>query len=233
MSIYGLIIGIATILGLELLRRKTNIKEYHLLLLPIFALIGARTLFLLHNIEEIVRGEIKIFHIWNGGLAFWGALIGLLFGIYILSRKYKTPFLSLTDTSLLFLPLLQAIGRIGNYFNRELYGKPTDLPWAIEIPKEFRLEGYENFLTFHPLFLYEAVLNIFLFTLLLYISKKSKMKGVVTTIYLIGYSLIRIWMNRIRIDKEYFLGIETSDLFASVFLIIGILLLVVIYKKHK
>ncbi len=232
MSIYGLIIGIAVVLGIEVIRRKTNLKEIYLLIPLIFALLGARALYLLHNIEEILAGQVKIFNIWDGGLALFGALIGILLGIYIISKLVKQPFLKLSDKFFTYIPLIQAFGRIGNYFNKELYGKPTSLPWAIEIPQENRLQGYENYTTFHPTFLYESILNLILFALLIYLSKKVKADGILLSLYFIGYSLIRLLLNRVRIDGEYLLGIETSDLLSVIFLIIGIVLISVKYRRN-
>jgi phosphatidylglycerol:prolipoprotein diacylglycerol transferase len=232
MSIYGLIIGIAVVLGIEVIRRKTNLKEIYLLIPLIFALLGARALYLLHNIEEILAGQVKIFNVWDGGLALFGALIGILLGIYIISKLVKQPFLKLSDKFFTYIPLIQAFGRIGNYFNKELYGKPTSLPWAIEIPQENRLQGYENYTTFHPTFLYESILNLILFALLIYLSKKVKADGILLSLYFIGYSLIRLLLNRVRIDGEYLLGIETSDLLSVIFLIIGIVLISVKYRRN-
>lgn len=226
MSIYGLIIGIAVVIGIELLRKNTKLfTNLDYLLLALFALIGARAIFLIHNIEEIKKGSISILNLSDGGLAFFGALIGILLALGILSVKKNSPFLILSDTLLPFLPLIQAIGRIGNYFNNELYGKPSQLPWAIEIPLENRIKGYEQFETFHPAFLYESLLSLLLFLVLLKISKRKISRGLLTGIYLIGYSLIRLLMNGIRIDKEYIMGIETSDFFSSVFLILGTILI--------
>ena len=232
MSIYGLIIGIAVVLGIEVIRRKTNLKEIYLLIPLIFAFLGARALYLLHNIEEILAGQVKIFNVWDGGLALFGALIGILLGIYIISKLVKQPFLKLSDKFFTYIPLIQAFGRIGNYFNKELYGKPTSLPWAIEIPQENRLQGYENYTTFHPTFLYESILNLILFALLIYLSKKVKADGILLSLYFIGYSLIRLLLNRVRIDGEYLLGIETSDLLSVIFLIIGIVLISVKYRRN-
>ena len=231
MSIYGLIIGISIILAIELLKRKTTLFSYaEYLLLSIFALIGARVMFLIHNITEIQSGSIGIFNIWDGGLAFFGGLIGILFGLAIFSARKNTPFLKLSDTVLPFLPLIQAMGRIGNYFNHELYGKPSQLPWAIEIPIEERLVGYEQYETFHPAFLYESLLSLTLFFLLYKISMTKTAKGLLTGIYLIGYSVIRLLINSVRIDKEYIMGIETSDFFSCIFFVLGVILILNISK---
>ncbi len=233
MSIYGIIIGIGLIIGIDLIKKnlKTiSYKDIFIILLTTF--LGARVLFLLHNIPEIQQGIVNPLFIWQGGLAFYGGLCGLLLALLVISRKREIPFLKLSDQFLLFVPLIHSIGRVGNYFNQELYGKPTSLPWGINIPKEYRVTEYLQYDTYHPVFLYEAILNLINFILLLTLSKRIKKKGLITGIYFLNYSIIRLAMNRVRIDKEFLLGIETSDLFSVLFFVSGILILSHIMKKN-
>lgn len=226
MSIYGALIGIGIIIGIELIRKYYKQISYtDILIILVSALIGARGLFLLHNIREIQIGIINPIAVWDGGLAFFGGLIGILLSIYIISKKKKLSFLSILDSTLLFLPLIQSIGRIGNFFNHELYGKPTSLPWGIYVPEQYRNQQYISFTHFHPVFFYESILNILNFAILLLLRKKFKKEGYITAIYFINYSLIRLLMNVIRIDKEYILNLETSDIFSGIFLAIGVLIL--------
>ncbi len=233
MNLYGLLIGIAIVIGIELIKRKNSEISYlDIFLILLLTVIGARGLFILHNLKEITQGIINPIAIWDGGLAFYGGLIGLIISLYICSRCKKIKFFKLSDNIILYLPLIHSIGRIGNFFNYELYGKPTTLPWAIFIPKEYREIGYEQFSTFHPVFLYESILNIVNFLILLTISKKYNREGLLTGVYLINYSIIRLFLNTIRIDKEYFLNIETSDLLSLLFLVIGIII-IIRYEKQK
>jgi len=234
MNIYGLLIGIGVVIGIELIHRfQKELKYSEILIILLSTLIGARILFLFHNIEEIKSGIINPFAIWNGGLAFYGGLICLMISTFILSKIKDKKFLKLSDSILLFVPLIHVIGRIGNFFNYELYGKPSSLPWAISIPLEYRDPRYIQYANFHPVFAYEMILNLLNFSLLGYLYKRKVEKGVITSIYLINYSIIRLLMNRIRIDKEFFLGIESSDLFSVFFLLLGILLLSVAMKKKN
>ena len=226
MSIYGALIGIGIIIGIELIRKYYKQISYtDILIILVSALIGARGLFLLHNIREIQIGIINPIAVWDGGLAFFGGLIGILLSIYIISKKKKLSFLNILDSTLLFLPLIQSIGRIGNFFNHELYGKPTSLPWGVYVPEQYRDQQYISFTHFHPVFFYESILNILNFAILLLLRKKFKKEGYITAIYFINYSLIRLLMNVIRIDKEYILNLETSDIFSGIFLAIGVLML--------
>ena len=231
MSIYGLLIGIGIVIGIELITKiNKKITYTDIILLLISALIGARFLFILHNIEEIKTGVINPFAIWDGGLAFYGGLIGILICIFFISKHKKIKYYEISDTILLTLPLIQAIGRIGNFFNYELYGKPTNLPWGIFIPIEYRDSNYITFTHFHPVFLYESILNIINFVILLLLHKKTKSKGIITGAYLVNYAIIRLGMNMLRIDKEFIFGIETSNLLSIIFLFTGI---IIIMKQTK
>ncbi len=227
MSIYGLIIGVAIIVGVELIKKYNhNISYLDILFILFFVLFGARLLFVFHNIEEIKQGLINPIAVWDGGLAFYGAVIGLIIALFFLSKRKRIPFLKISDSILLFLPLIHSIGRIGNFFNYELYGLPTNLPWGIYIPTENRYSQYLEYSHFHPVFIYESILNLINFYLLFKLFGKKVTTGVITSIYLINYSIIRLLMNTLRIDKEFFMGIESSDLFSILFLIIGIIILI-------
>ena len=233
MSIYGLLIGIAVVLGIELIRRSYKKLSYlNILCILLSALIGARALFLLHNLEEIKQGTVRVFSVWDGGLAFYGGLIGILLSLLLISKYKKIKLLELTDSVLIFLPLIHAIGRIGNFFNYELYGKPTPLPWGIYIPVEYRIATLKEFSHFHPVFLYESILNILSFLILFFVRKKSNQKGLITGIYFVNYALIRLFMNTLRIDKEFFINLETSDILSCIFLVFGILLLLINMKNE-
>ena len=231
MNIYGLLIGIGIVIGIELITKiNKKITYTDIILLLISALIGARLLFILHNIEEIKMGIINPFAIWDGGLAFYGGLIGILLCIFFISKHKRIKYYEISDTILLTLPLMQAIGRIGNFFNYELYGKPTNLPWGIFIPIEYRNLNHISYTHFHPVFLYESILNIINFVILIFLHKKTKSKGIVTGAYLVNYAIIRVGMNMLRIDKEFIFGIETSNLLSIIFLFTGI---IIIMKQTK
>lgn len=234
MSIYGLIIGISIIVGIELLSRKSNsLNNKDLLFVLFLSVLFSRLLFLLHNVEEVSQGLINPLAVWDGGLTIYGALIGLLLSLYILYKYKNIPFLSLSDPVLTYLPLIQALGRLGNYFNHEIYGKPTELFWSIYIPLEKRLEGYESYTNFHPAFLYELLLDIILYILLVVQNRRIKKAGIATGTYLVGYGLIRLFLNTIRIDKEYFFNLETSNLLSAIFICLGIFILVSQYKNRE
>lgn len=222
MSIYGFLIGVGTVIVLNhLLNRFNKIKPLDILLLLFSTLFFSRFLFCLHNIKEILDCETNPVALWDGGLTIYGALIGILISIYFISKRRKIPFLDLTDTIFLIIPLAQSIGRWGNYFNRELYGKQTSLPWGIYIDNQ----------KYHPVFIYESILDLINFFILKGLLKFKK-RGLITSIYLIDYGTIRLLMNILRIDKEYFLNLETSDIFSVICVILGINILIYISEKN-
>ena len=154
MSIYGLIIGIAIVVGVELIKKYNNTISYlDIFILLLFTLLGSRLIFVFHNIEEIKQGLINPIAIWDGGLAFYGGILGLIVAIFLISRLKRIKFFNLSDSILLFLPLIHAIGRVGNFFNYELYGLPTNLPWKIFIPLQNRYPQYIQY-SFFILYLY-------------------------------------------------------------------------------
>lgn len=169
----------------------------------------------------------EIIKIWEGGIAIQGAL---LFGAVVLllyAKVKKTKFFKLTDTISLGLPLGQAIGRIGNFFNQELYGFPTQLPWGIYIEEEYRIAEFETYTHFHPTFFYESILNVLLFVLLLIIARKKHMRGILTAGYLIGYGVIRFIVDFIRIDPMPFIGpFRFSQAVSIILVLVGAVILV-------
>jgi len=183
----------------------------------ISGLIGARILHVLSAFPYYQYHPIRILFLWQGGLSIWGALLGGTLGIILFLRiKNIKPF-SWLDIFSVTLPLGQAIGRWGNYFNKEIYGGHTNLPWGINI------NGSKH----HPLFLYESVLNIvnFLFLFTLYKKKANTTKpGYFFHLYLFNYSLIRLFMEFLRTD-HWFIGK------LNISLIIPILLIIIIYTS--
>jgi phosphatidylglycerol:prolipoprotein diacylglycerol transferase len=146
----------------------------------------------------------KIFEIWEGGLGIYGAVAGGALGLYIAARRAKENMLVWTDLIVPGVALAQGIGRWGNFVNQELYGKPTDLPWAIYIDLEHRLPGYEMYERFHPTFLYESIWNVATCAALVYLIWRYRDKlvpGLSTSIYFISYSVIRFLLEFVRLDS--------------------------------
>lgn len=173
-------------------------------------IIGARIYHILDFWNYYLADPKKIFYFWEGGLGIYGGIIGGIIGLWIFVKlKCKTAyfiptFLLYLDLIAIGLPIGQAIGRLGNYINQELYGLPTNLPWGIYIRPENRLIGWENFTKFHPLFLYESLWCVLIFLILfLFITHQlaSKRPGNVFFIYLFLYAFGRFWLEYLRIDS--------------------------------
>lgn len=236
---YGLFFVIAFIIGYFLVTyfiRKKKLKQTDfddlLFYLLIFGLIGARLYHVFfYNFDYFNKHPSEIFAIWQGGLAIQGAIIASLLTIYFYCRKKYLNFWQTTDLLALPLALGQAIGRFGNYFNQEVYGRPTTAPWGIPISQENRLLGYENFSHFQPLFIFESFLNFILFLFLLFLYKKNLAKGRITLFYLMGYSIIRFFLEFLRIEPVVTIfGIRWPQI---VCLLIIIISLIVLYNKNK
>jgi prolipoprotein diacylglyceryl transferase len=138
--------------------------------------------------------------IWKGGLGVpGGLLLGIAMGVWQGKRR-GIPGAVILTCSVPAIPLAQAIGRWGNWFNQELFGRPTDLPWALEIDDAHNL-GYDAGTTFHPTFLYESLWNFGLVAVLLWVDRKFRLgAGRVLGVYLIGYGAGRFWIEGLRID---------------------------------
>ena len=167
------------------------------------------------------------FNIHTGirGLSIFGGLIGLFISFAIYGYKYKESYIKILDKISYTLPLAQAIGRLGNWANLELFGKPSTLPWAIYIPFSKRPFRYMSFETFHPVFWYEAILDFILFLILFIKKKRSNSTKNSFALYLIGYGIIRLWTNRFRIDLIHCCLINASDWASIIFIIAGIYLI--------
>jgi len=164
--------------------------------------VGAR---LYHVITDHQRFEGRWPHavaIWEGGLGIPGGLIaGVLTGV-VLARRRGLPVAQLLDVVAPAIPVAQAIGRLGNWFNQELYGRATHLPWALRIDPAHRPAGLSHVATYHPTFLYEALWNLALAGLLVLYERRhpSAPAGRLFALYVAGYALGRLWVEALRID---------------------------------
>lgn len=169
--------------------------------------VGARLYHVLTDWGFYGSNPGQIIAVWNGGLAIHGAILGALAVIAWYVRKRRLNFWKLADLFALPAILGQAIGRWGNYFNQELFGSPTDASWGIPINPINRPAGYEQYEYFHPTFLYESLINLAIFSILLVIYKKRKPPdGLVFWLYLGLYSAGRIMVESFRINEAAMVG---------------------------
>lgn len=168
----------------------------------------------------------SVLRIWEGGLAIWGAVglgaVGALIGLRRAGQRVG-PFADSLAPGLL---LAQVLGRWGNYFNQELFGGPTELPWGLEIDAAHLPAGYPEGTLFHPTFLYEGIWNLAMAALLIWLDRRIRFRsGQVMSIYLVMYGLGRFWVEAIRIDEaRAFLGLRLNAWTALGAVLLGIIL---------
>jgi phosphatidylglycerol:prolipoprotein diacylglycerol transferase len=157
---------------------------------------------------------LDILAVWNGGLGIPGAIIGGLVVLFFYARKHGLDFAEWTDIATPSVALGQALGRWGNFFNQELYGAPTNLPWKLYIDPDHRLADFMNVEYYHPLFLYESIWNLANMFLLLWVSRcfaERLKKGDIFLIYLIVYPVGRFLMDFLRLDASIVGGININQ----------------------
>jgi len=195
---------------------------YNILLLALpLALIGARAYHVVDLWDEIYRDDLgRIILINEGGIGIYGAIAGSILAVFIYTRWQKLPLLRWLDIGAPGLIVGQAIGRWGNFFNEELYGRPTDLPWAISIPLNKRIPGFAGFSDFHPLFLYESLLNIMAFGAMMFVGRRfgDRLKsGDIVLMYGLSYGAIRLGLENLRIGNWVAgAGVPVATIFSAV-----------------
>jgi prolipoprotein diacylglyceryl transferase len=204
-----------------------------------FGILGGRFFHVItHPNDYFYQGAdlLAPFRIWEGGLAIYGALLFGAVGAYIGSRKAGIKLTSYLDAVAPGILLAQAIGRWGNYFNNELFGLPTDLPWGLEISSSNRAypAGLPEGVLFHPTFLYESIWSLVGVAILLAADKRFNLRwGRMIGLYFIYYSVGRIWVEAIRIDpSEIILGLRINIWSAIVGIVVGLAVMVISYRKH-
>lgn len=228
---YGIIIMLGTLAAawlasVEAKRRKID-PEFVLDMYPwliIGGIIGARIWHILTPPASMVEQGITTWYylthpldmlmIWKGGLGIPGAVIGGAFALYLYCRKRKLNFWTWTDIIAPGLALAQAIGRLGNYFNQEVYGAPSNLPWAITIDRPYRLPEYIDQATYHPLFAYEMIYNLINMGVLLWLGRKyaDRLKpGDIFLVYLIIYPVGRFFLEFLRLDPSPVAGLNINQ----------------------
>ena len=174
-----------------------------------------------------------VFEIWNGGLGIYGAVIGGFLGLLLFARLRQVNPLVLADAAAPGLILAQAIGRWGNYFNQELFGRPSSLPWAIEIAPENRPSGFASEATFHPTFLYESLWNVLVCFILLFVARRfadSLKNGDIALLYVCLYSVGRFFVETLRIDPAFLIGDFRGNLFVAS--VLALTFALILFLRH-
>lgn len=235
---YGVILALAIVVG-TLVSEYTGTKFFKLKketvidLVPyvvLFGIIGARLYYCALNYDFYLRFPTEVLAIRHGGISIHGAIFGGLIGLLIFAKRHKIPALKLADVSAVGLAIAQSIGRWGNFFNSEAFGRPTELPWKLYIAPQYRPVPYQGYEYFHPTFLYESILDFIIFLILFAVVKyrKNRKEGNIALIYLILYSVARIAVEHYRIDSALYIhGIPVAiPVSVSIIFIAGIILLI-------
>jgi phosphatidylglycerol:prolipoprotein diacylglycerol transferase len=240
---YGLCIalGIAAatwLTGRELARKgydSTLALDSLFFVVPL-GFIGARVYHVVTDYSLYADDPIPdIFEVWNGGLGIYGAVAAGFLGVLLFSWYRGISPLVFADAAAPGLVLAQAIGRWGNYFNQELFGRPSDLPWAIQISPENRPTEFANVATFHPTFLYESIWDLLVCLALLWIARRLANRlrdGDILLLYVSLYSVGRFFVETLRIDPAFLIGDSIrGNLFVSSVLALGFAL--VFFLRHS
>jgi phosphatidylglycerol:prolipoprotein diacylglycerol transferase len=238
---YGLCIALGIAVATWLTARELKRKGYDsvLALDAIFFIVppgfvGARVYHVLTDYELYAKDPFPgVFEVWNGGLGIYGAVIGGFLGLLLFARVRGISPLSFADAAAPGLILAQALGRWGNYFNQELFGRPSDLPWAIEISSQNRPQGFRDVASFHPTFLYESLWNVLVCLVLLFVARRfanSLKNGDIFLLYVCLYSAGRFFVETLRIDPAFLIGDFRGNLFVSS--VLALTFALILFLRH-
>ncbi len=204
-----------------------------------FGLVGGRLYHVITDWELYFgegRNPVTALYVWRGGLGIWGAIALGIVGIWIGARLRGIKLLPLLDALAPGVLVAQALGRWGNWFNQELYGRPTDLPWGLEIDVANRPSQYLDVATFHPAFLYECLWNLGAFAVLIWLDRRFRLgHGRVAALYVMLYTAGRGWIENLRIDDvqmDDVLGLRLNVWTSIVLFVLAAIYFAVSARRH-
>jgi len=239
LRMYGLVIAIGAFLALRMIVNRyadyggdPQLAEKAGLIALGAGFLGARIGYIIPRFlvdgahgDAYIGRPLDILAIWQGGLAFFGGLVAGALGVILYVRIKNAGMPEMADAVAPALPLAQAFGRWGNYFNQELFGRPTDLPWALQVdPGPAERAGFPGETTFHPTFLYESLWNLGLVGVILWMDRAGMLRrrGSLIFVYLIGYGIGRGWIEALRVDTfERYFGLSRNNWIAILVVLIG------------
>jgi prolipoprotein diacylglyceryl transferase len=239
---YGLMIALGVVAAVWLAGRRleqrgvgTNEDMSSIAMWAVPAgIVGARLYHVITDWKSFQGDWLRAFKIWDGGLGIWGGVaLGMIVGLWAARKRGVTTaagFMAVAPA----LPLAQAIGRVGNWWNQELFGRPSTLPWALKIDSNFRPDQYKDFATFHPAFLYESLWNLALCGVILRLDRKRNIgAGKLFAIYVAGYTFIRFFIERLRVDfASKLLGLRVNEWVSGIVFLIALAYLLTHRKQQ-
>ena len=231
---YALCIALGVIAGVIIAERRLRARgappgtasDIAVVAVP-FGIIGARLYHVITTPDPYFGSgghPIEALYIWQGGLGIWGAIAGGFLGGVLVLRSRKIPVSVAADAFAPALAVAQALGRFGNWFNQELYGRPSGLPWALEIDPAHRELGYENVATYQPTFLYESLWCLGVAVLCIWADRRFRLGGGrVFALYVAAYTAGRAWIESMRIDTAHtFFGLRLNDYVSIVVFLLAV-----------
>lgn len=242
LHVYGLLLAVGVVVAAIIAERRwvrwgqdKRVFQDALIWIVLGGVVGARLYHVITDYERFTGDWAHVFQIWKGGLSIWGVVAGGLIAVLIVARvKHVNTFL-LTDAIVPGLLVAQAIGRWGNYFNQELFGEPTTLPWGLKIDVINRPLGFESYSQFHPTFLYESIYCLILVAIILWVERNWRLRtGQTSGLYLALYCFGRFGFENLRIDDaRVVLGLRINAWVTLVVMIIGIVWFVGAGRRGK
>jgi len=229
---YGLMLALGVVAAAKVAerrwtRRGNNPADISAIAVPVVVagVIGARVYHLFTGYDWSTGGIVGTVQVWRGGLSIWGAVLGGSLGLVFIARRRHLDLVGLMDAIAPAVLIGQAIGRFGNYFNQELFGRPTTLPWGLEIDLTHRPAGFTQYATFHPTFLYESLWCLLVFGIIVLAERSVGLhRGQAFAMYVCLYTLGRTGFEALRIDKATrVFGIRFNLLLSGVLCIGGAL----------
>jgi phosphatidylglycerol:prolipoprotein diacylglycerol transferase len=247
---YGIIIMLGAITGAWLAVGEARRRGYDpeivwdlLIYLIIGGIVGARLWHVFtpspSSVEQgittwfYLTHPLDLINLRKGGLGIPGAVIGGVIALFLYSRRHRLDFVEWVDIAAPSLALGQAIGRFGNFFNQELYGAPTNLPWKLFIDPAHRLTGFESVEYYHPLFAYESILNLANMFFLIWVGRRFKDRlkpGDIFLTYLIVYPTIRFFLEFLRLDASELVGVNANQTFMA---IVAVCSAIALWLRHR
>jgi prolipoprotein diacylglyceryl transferase len=242
LTVFGLGVAIALLVGVSVTRRRyehtggdPELVDRVLFPAILVGFVGARLGYVATNTGRFQGRWLEVFAVWQGGLALFGGLtFGTLTAVWLV-RRFQGDLGTFAGAAAIGIPLAQAVGRPADYFSQELYGTPSALPWAVEVPERFRPAAYADATTFHPAFFYEALWSLATVGVLLWLERRGVLRrGQLFFGYLVAYGFGRFALELLRTDTTFrLLGISRNGWVAFALVLGGTAGLVHLHRRAE